>query len=60
MVGRDMTDRFPPDREPHPIGDVALAIENWTVFHPPSINSARSSTTSRCGYGAARSSGSPD
>ncbi|WP_083410871.1 multiple monosaccharide ABC transporter ATP-binding protein [Mycolicibacterium rutilum] len=33
MVGRDMTDRFP-DREPHPIGDVALAIENWTVFHP--------------------------
>ncbi|MGV0852716.1 multiple monosaccharide ABC transporter ATP-binding protein [Mycolicibacterium phlei] len=33
MVGRDMTDRFP-DREPHPIGDVALAIENWTVLHP--------------------------
>ena len=33
MVGRDMTDRFP-DRTPHPIGDVALAIQNWTVFHP--------------------------
>ncbi|KXW62019.1 xylose ABC transporter ATP-binding protein [Mycolicibacterium phlei DSM 43072] len=33
MVGRDMTDRFP-DREPRPIGDVALAIENWTVLHP--------------------------
>ena len=33
MVGRDMTDRFP-DGEPRPIGDVALAIENWTVLHP--------------------------
>ncbi|MGV9796562.1 multiple monosaccharide ABC transporter ATP-binding protein [Mycobacterium sp. NPDC003449] len=33
MVGRDMVDRFP-EREPHPIGDVTFAIENWTVFHP--------------------------
>lgn len=33
MVGRDMTDRFP-DRQGHEIGEVALAIENWTVFHP--------------------------
>ncbi|GAA2545051.1 sugar ABC transporter ATP-binding protein [Mycolicibacterium diernhoferi] len=33
MVGRDMSDRFPP-RGTHPIGDVTLAIEDWTVFHP--------------------------
>jgi putative multiple sugar transport system ATP-binding protein len=32
MVGREMTNRFPP-REHH-IGDVALEIRNWTVFHP--------------------------
>ncbi|MCV7347997.1 ATP-binding cassette domain-containing protein [Mycolicibacterium rhodesiae] len=33
MVGRDMGDRFP-DRRSHSIGDVAFAIEDWTVFHP--------------------------
>src|SRR5207344_1389722 len=33
MVGRDMLDRFP-DRSSLPIGDIALAIEDWTVFHP--------------------------
>ena len=32
MVGREMTNRFPP-RE-HTIGDVALEIKNWTVYHP--------------------------
>lgn len=33
MVGREMGDRFP-DRRTHSIGDVAFAIEDWTVFHP--------------------------
>jgi putative multiple sugar transport system ATP-binding protein len=33
MVGRDMADRFP-DRTSHPMGDVAFAIEDWTVYHP--------------------------
>ena len=33
MVGRDMADRFP-DRTSHPTGDIAFAIEGWTVFHP--------------------------
>ncbi len=33
MVGRDMVDRFP-ERTAHTIGEVALAIEDWTVFHP--------------------------
>ena len=32
MVGREMTNRFPP-REHH-IGDVALEIKNWNVYHP--------------------------
>lgn len=32
MVGRDLTNRFP-SREPH-IGDVAMEIKNWTVYHP--------------------------
>ncbi len=33
MVGRDLVDRFP-ERSAHPIGEVAFAIEDWTVFHP--------------------------
>ena len=32
MVGREMVDRFP-KRQSH-IGEKALEIENWTVFHP--------------------------
>jgi putative multiple sugar transport system ATP-binding protein len=32
MVGREMTNRFPP-REHH-IGDVALEVRGWTVYHP--------------------------
>ena len=32
MVGREMTNRFPP-REPK-IGDVALEVKDWTVYHP--------------------------
>ncbi len=32
MVGREMTNRFPP-RE-HNIGDVSLEIKDWTVYHP--------------------------
>lgn len=32
MVGREINDRFP-KRESH-IGEVNLAVENWTVFHP--------------------------
>ena len=32
MVGREMTNRFPP-REHH-IGDVALEVRDWTVYHP--------------------------
>jgi len=32
MVGREMTHRYPP-RERR-IGDVALEVKNWTVYHP--------------------------
>ena len=32
MVGREMTNRFPP-RTPH-IGEVSLQVRNWTVYHP--------------------------
>ncbi len=32
MVGREMTSRFP-SRE-HNIGEVALEIKNWSVYHP--------------------------
>ena len=32
MVGREMTNRYPA-RE-HNIGDVALEVKNWTVYHP--------------------------
>lgn len=33
MVGRSMSDRFP-KRENKSIGDVALEVEKWNVFHP--------------------------
>lgn len=33
MVGRELTNRFPP-REHASIGDVSLDIRNWTVHHP--------------------------
>ena len=33
MVGREIADRFP-KRENVEIGDVALEIENWNVYHP--------------------------
>ncbi len=33
MVGRNMSDRYP-IREKENIGEVALKIENWTVYHP--------------------------
>lgn len=33
MVGRSLSDRFP-KRENHNIGDIALEIENWNVYHP--------------------------
>ncbi len=33
MVGRDLTQRFPP-RPEREIGDVAFAVANWTVLHP--------------------------
>ncbi len=32
MVGRDMSDRFP-QRTPK-IGEIAMEVENWTVYHP--------------------------
>ncbi len=32
MVGREMTNRFPP--RDHTIGDVAFEVRNWTVYHP--------------------------
>ena len=32
MVGREMTSRFP--RREHNIGDIALEVKNWTVYHP--------------------------
>ena len=33
MVGREMSDRFP-ERNGVKIGDVALEVENWNVYHP--------------------------
>jgi len=33
MVGRELADRFP-KRQGVEIGDVALEIENWNVYHP--------------------------
>jgi putative multiple sugar transport system ATP-binding protein len=33
MVGRDLTHRFPPRAE-RDIGDVVLAVQNWSVIHP--------------------------
>ncbi len=33
MVGRNMSDRYP-KREKENIGDIALEIENWNVYHP--------------------------
>ena len=33
MVGREMTNRFPP-REHTVKGDVAFEVRNWTVYHP--------------------------
>jgi putative multiple sugar transport system ATP-binding protein len=33
MVGREMTDRFP-KRHNVQIGDVAMEVKNWTVYHP--------------------------
>jgi putative multiple sugar transport system ATP-binding protein len=33
MVGREMTNRFPP-REHTDKGDVAFEVRNWTVYHP--------------------------
>lgn len=33
MVGRSISDRFP-KRTQKNIGDIALEIENWTVYHP--------------------------
>ncbi len=33
MVGRSLSDRFP-RRENKKIGDIALEIENWNVYHP--------------------------
>ena len=32
MVGREMTNRFPP-REAH-VGEVALEVRNWSAYHP--------------------------
>ena len=32
MVGRDLTNRFPP-REPN-VGEVSMEVRNWTVYHP--------------------------
>jgi len=33
MVGREMTDRFP-KRENVQIGDIAMEVKDWTVYHP--------------------------
>ena len=33
MVGREMTDRFP-KRHDVKIGDIAMEVKDWTVFHP--------------------------
>ena len=32
MVGREITDRFP--KRESSIGDVTMAVQNWTVYHP--------------------------
>ena len=32
MVGRDLTNRFPP-RQPN-VGEVSMEVKNWTVYHP--------------------------
>ena len=32
MVGREITDRFP--KRQSRVGDVALEVQNWTVYHP--------------------------
>ena len=32
MVGRDLTNRFPP-RQPN-VGEVSMEVRNWTVYHP--------------------------
>nr|HML49033.1 sugar ABC transporter ATP-binding protein [Clostridia bacterium] len=36
MVGREMTNRFPP-RERN-IGSEALSVQNWTVYHPLNVS----------------------
>ncbi len=33
MVGREMTDRFPKRHDVH-IGDIAMEVKDWTVYHP--------------------------
>ncbi|MDR2903369.1 MAG: ATP-binding cassette domain-containing protein, partial [Clostridiales bacterium] len=33
MVGRDLTDRFP-KRTDAKIGEIMMAVSNWTVYHP--------------------------
>ncbi|QFJ54547.1 multiple monosaccharide ABC transporter ATP-binding protein [Pseudobutyrivibrio xylanivorans] len=33
MVGREMTDRFP-KRHDVKIGDIAMEVQDWTVYHP--------------------------
>ena len=33
MVGREMTDRFP-KRQGVKIGDIAMEVKDWTVYHP--------------------------
>ncbi|MDR1956263.1 MAG: sugar ABC transporter ATP-binding protein [Treponema sp.] len=35
MVGREITDRFPPRNNPR--GDVLLEVKNWTVHHPEQV-----------------------
>lgn len=32
MVGREMTNRFPPRK--HNIGEVSMEVRDWTVYHP--------------------------
>ena len=32
MVGRDMSDRYPP--RPHRAGEMLMEVENWNVWHP--------------------------
>jgi putative multiple sugar transport system ATP-binding protein len=33
MVGRELTDRFPPREKTEP-GEIGLEVRNWTVYHP--------------------------